>query len=123
MSTTNTNADTSTKINPEQAVAFAALILADDNLTITPEKLQTLLTAAGIQEVEPIWTTLFANALKGKDVKEILTAVATCGPRAESGEITPHTHRGDGTEHSEPGEDICEYPDDEMEEGMFGLFD
>ncbi|KAF3034603.1 hypothetical protein E8E12_004485 [Didymella heteroderae] len=69
-----------TKVNPEQAVAFAALILADENVTVTPEKLQTLLKAAGITEVEPIWTTLFANALKGKNVKDILTTVATSGP-------------------------------------------
>ncbi|OAL52223.1 hypothetical protein IQ07DRAFT_585450 [Pyrenochaeta sp. DS3sAY3a] len=64
----------------EQAVAYAALILADESIAITPEKLQTLLKAAGIEDVEPIWTTLFANALKDKDVKEILTTVAATGP-------------------------------------------
>ncbi|KAF2867037.1 ribosomal protein P1, partial [Massariosphaeria phaeospora] len=58
--------------NAETAVSFAALILADESLAITPEKLQTLLKAAGIHDIEPIWTTLFANALKGKDVKGIL---------------------------------------------------
>ncbi|KAF2849947.1 hypothetical protein T440DRAFT_468996 [Plenodomus tracheiphilus IPT5] len=61
----------------EQAVALAALILADESITITPEKLQALLKAAGVEDIEPIWTTLFANALKGKDVKEILTTVST----------------------------------------------
>jgi large subunit ribosomal protein LP1 len=66
----------STTINKsEQAVAYAALILADESITITPEKLQTLLKAAGIEDVEPIWTTLFAKALKDKDVKDVLTAV------------------------------------------------
>ncbi|KAF9700323.1 hypothetical protein EKO04_001324 [Ascochyta lentis] len=79
------------KVNPEQAVAFAALILADDNLSITPEKLQALLKAAGIENVEPIWTTLFANALKDKNVKDILTAVATLGPKA-GGDTAQHTH-------------------------------
>ncbi|CAN9397623.1 unnamed protein product [Alternaria alternata] len=59
----------------EQAVAYAALILADESIAITPEKLQTLLKAAGLEDVEPIWTTLFANALKDKNVKEVLTAV------------------------------------------------
>ncbi|KAF1363284.1 hypothetical protein EJ07DRAFT_11895, partial [Lizonia empirigonia] len=74
--------------NPEQAVAFAALILADDNLAITPEKLQTLLKASGISEIEPIWTTLFANALNEKDVKGILTAVTTSGPKV-GGDAAP----------------------------------
>lgn len=64
----------------EQAVAYAALILADDSIAITPEKLQAILKAAGIDDVEPIWTTLFAKALEGKDVKDILTKVAATGP-------------------------------------------
>lgn len=53
---TNTTATTtvSTMVNPEQAVAFAALILADDNLAVTPEKLQALLKAAGCTEIELI---------------------------------------------------------------------
>ncbi|KAF3008580.1 hypothetical protein E8E13_007438 [Curvularia kusanoi] len=95
----------SAPINPEQAVSFAALILADENLTITPEKLQTLLKAAGITEVEPIWTTLFANALKDKDVKEILTAVATSSPKA-GGEVRGEVD-GDGDRGSESDRD-CE---------------
>ncbi|KAF1845535.1 uncharacterized protein K460DRAFT_259402, partial [Cucurbitaria berberidis CBS 394.84] len=64
----------------EQAVAYAALILADESVAITPEKLQALLKAASIEEVEPVWTTLFANALKDKSVKEIITTVAPSGP-------------------------------------------
>lgn len=64
----------------EQAVAYAALILADESIDISAEKLQTILRAAGIEDVEPIWTTLFAKALGGKDVKEILTKVAAPGP-------------------------------------------
>lgn len=64
----------------EQAVAYTALILADNSIPITPEKLQALLNAAGIKDVEPIWTALFAKALEGKDVKEILTAVVATGP-------------------------------------------
>ena len=32
----------------------------------------SLITAAKVQDVEPIWTTLFAKALEGKDVKDML---------------------------------------------------
>ncbi|PVI00317.1 hypothetical protein DM02DRAFT_592937, partial [Periconia macrospinosa] len=64
----------------ETIVAYAALILADEGLDITPEKLQTLISAANIEGVEPIWTTLFAKALQGKEVKDILTQVTTSTP-------------------------------------------
>lgn len=64
--------------NPETAVSYAALVLADEGLEITPDKLQTILKAAGV-EIEPIWSTIFAKALEGKDVKQILTSVQASG--------------------------------------------
>lgn len=129
MSTVTTNADTTiataSKIHPEQVVAFAALILADDNIEVTPEKLQTLLNAAAITEVESIWTTLFANALKDKDVKDLLTAVTTSGFKAGSGDPLPQTD-SNGVEDSDEGIDLCGDRDsDEDNDDMFGggLFD
>ena len=133
MSTTSTDSNTTatsattttpTKINPEQAVAFAALILADDNLAITPEKLQALLKAAGITEVEPIWTTLFANALKDKDVKDILIAVATSGPQT-GGETAPHPPECGGEDgDGDSGVDIGMQSDSDDDIGCtFGFFD
>jgi large subunit ribosomal protein LP1 len=122
--TTNTTATTTVpiKVNPEQAVAFAALILADGNTLVTPEKLQALLKAAGITEVEPIWTTLFANALKGKDVNDILTAVATSGPAGgdvSSDDCNSDDHNDGGSEPD--GVDIGADSDDDIE--CFGFFD
>lgn len=78
----------SNTVNPETAVSYAALILADEGLEVTPDKLQTLLKAAGV-EIEPIWSTIFAKALEGKDVKQILTTVQVPGPvagKVEQGE-------------------------------------
>lgn len=70
----------------ELAVSYAALILADDSVEITSDKLQTLLKAANV-EVEPIYATLFAKALEGKDVKELLLNVggASAAAPAASG--------------------------------------
>ncbi|KAI9829201.1 MAG: 60S acidic ribosomal protein P1 [Phylliscum demangeonii] len=62
--------------NAELATSYAALILADDGVDVTADKLQTIIKAAKIEDVEPIWTTLFAKALEGKDVKSLLTNVA-----------------------------------------------
>ncbi|KAG5922700.1 60S acidic ribosomal protein P1 [Claviceps capensis] len=47
--------------NAELASSYAALILADDNVEITADKLQSLIKAANIQDVEPIWTSMFAK--------------------------------------------------------------
>merc|ERR1712072_1048823 len=58
--------------NAELASAYAALILADDGIEITADKLNTLIKAAGVADIEPIWATLFAKALEGKDVKDLL---------------------------------------------------
>ncbi|KZM25256.1 Phosphatidylserine decarboxylase [Ascochyta rabiei] len=123
---TNANTPATTNINPEQAVAFAALILADDNLAITPEKLQALLKVAGIESIEPIWTTLFANALQNKDVKDILTTVATSGPKA-GGDTAQHMHCDGALGDGDAGDDeidICVGLDSD-DEAMFGcsLFD
>jgi len=107
-------------VNPETAVSYAALILADEGLDATPDKLQTILKAAGI-DIEPIWSTIFAKALEGKDVKQFLTSVQVSGPVAgevEQGEkIQLNLDAGAGSEvgsdgGSDSGSDI----------GM-GLFD
>jgi len=66
--------------NAELATGYAALILADEGLEITADKLATLTKAAGI-EVESIWTQLFAKALEGKDVKDLLLNVGGTCPR------------------------------------------
>ncbi|KPI38751.1 60S acidic ribosomal protein P1 [Cyphellophora attinorum] len=58
--------------NAELANAYAALILADEGIEITSDKLTTIIKAAGVPEVEPIWSSLFAKALEGKDVKDML---------------------------------------------------
>jgi large subunit ribosomal protein LP1 len=103
----------STPTNPELAVSYAALILADSSVTITPDKLQTLLKAAGVEDVEPIWTTLFAKALESKDIKDILTAVAASGPAVEvKTEEKKVVDNGEG-EDVDAGEKLVESDDDE----------
>ncbi|VDK65687.1 unnamed protein product [Gongylonema pulchrum] len=54
--------------NSELACVYAALILQDDDVAITGDKISTLLKSAHV-EVEPFWPGLFAKALEGVDVK------------------------------------------------------
>ena len=52
-------------MSSELAVSYAALILADEGVEITSDKLLSLTSAAKV-EVEPIWASLFAKALEGE---------------------------------------------------------
>ncbi|ODM86643.1 60S acidic ribosomal protein P1 [Orchesella cincta] len=60
----------------ELACVYASLILADDEVAITGEKIQTILKAAGV-EVEPYWPGLFAKALEGINVRDLITNVGS----------------------------------------------
>ncbi|CAE6341903.1 unnamed protein product [Rhizoctonia solani] len=65
----------------ELAATYAALALADASHEITSEKIIALTSAAGI-ELEPIWATLLAKALEGKNVKDLLSNVGGGGAPA-----------------------------------------
>ncbi|KAF5018901.1 hypothetical protein F66182_9096 [Fusarium sp. NRRL 66182] len=105
----------------ELASSYAALILADDGVEITSDKLQTLIKAAKVEEVEPIWTSIFAKALEGKDVKDILVNVGSGGgaaPAAAGGAAAG------GAADEAPAEEAKEEEKEESDEDMgFGLFD
>ena len=52
--------ETCTMSTSELACTYAALILADDDVAVTAEKLTTIIKAAGV-EVETYWPGLFAK--------------------------------------------------------------
>ncbi|KAM3069440.1 60S acidic ribosomal protein P1 [Clarireedia jacksonii] len=111
--------------NAELATSYAALILADDGVDITADKLQTLIKAAGIEDVEPIWTQLFAKALEGKDVKDLLLNVGSGGgaaPVAAGGAAA--ASGGDAAAPAAEEKKEKEEEKEESDEDMgFGLFD
>ncbi|KAI1662631.1 ribosomal protein 60S [Daldinia decipiens] len=106
----------------ELASSYAALILADDGVEITADKLQTLIKAAKIVDVEPIWTQLFSKALEGKDVKDLLSNVGSGGAAAAGGPAA--AGGGAGAAAEETKEEEKEEEKEESDEDMgFGLFD
>jgi len=106
----------------ELATSYAALILADDGVEITAEKLQTLITAAKVPDVEPIWTTLFAKALEGKDVKDLLLNVGSGGGAAAA--AAPAAGGAAAATEDAPAAEEKEEEKEESDDDMgFGLFD
>ncbi|MCJ1225411.1 60S acidic ribosomal protein P1 [Toensbergia leucococca] len=107
----------------ELAVSYAALILADDDSEITPDKLQTIIKTAKLDEVESIWTILFAKALEGKNVKDMLLNVGSGGGAAAA----PTSGATGGAAADAPAEEAKEEKEEEKEESDedmgFGLFD
>eukprot|EP00033_Pygsuia_biforma_P000006 GCRY01000009.1.p1 GENE.GCRY01000009.1~~GCRY01000009.1.p1 ORF type:complete len:106 (+),score=48.78 GCRY01000009.1:82-399(+) len=100
----------------ELACTYASLILHDDGIEITAEKIESLLTAANVK-FDSYWPSIFAKALATVDVAELLTsgggaAAPAAGGAAAAGEAAPA--------EEEKKEEEEEEEDDDM---GFGLFD
>ena len=67
----------------EMACTFAALILHDEGLEINGDKINKLIAASG-NKVDVYWPGLFARALQGKNVADLLIG----GGDAPTGETT-----------------------------------
>ncbi|CAI7631737.1 unnamed protein product [Penicillium pancosmium] len=105
--------------NAELACSYAALILADEGIEVTADKLQTLIGAAKVPEIEPIWASIFAKALEGKDIKELLTNVGSGGPAAG-----PAAAAGGAAAPAEAAaEEKVEEKEESDDDMGFGLFD
>ena len=98
----------------ELCCSYAALMLHDDGLEITAEKLSAIIKASG-NEVEPYWPMLFAKALKGADVGALLSNIGSAGPAAG-----PAAAAADAPAAEEKKEEKKEEPEDVDMGGLFG---
>ncbi|CAG5036429.1 unnamed protein product [Parnassius apollo] len=107
----------------ELACVYSALILVDDDVAVTGEKISTILKAAAV-DVEPYWPGLFAKALEGVNVRDLITnigsgvgaAPAVGGAPAAASAAAPAAEPA----KEEKKEEEPEESDDDM---GFGLFD
>jgi len=107
----------------ELAISYASLILADDGVEITPDKLLALTKAAGI-EVEPVWANLFAKALEGKNVTDLLMNVGAGGAPAAASAGGGGGAASAAAEKPKEEEKAKEEEKEESDDDMgFGLFD
>ncbi|KAF5097081.1 hypothetical protein D0Z03_001485 [Geotrichum reessii] len=108
-------------MSTELAVSYASLILADAEVEITAEKLLTLVNAAGIQEVEPIWVQLYAKALAGQNLLELMTAFSAGG--AAAGGAAAGAAAGGAAAAEEAVEEEAAAEEESDDDMGLGLFD
>merc|ERR1712222_7013 len=101
----------------ELCVSYAALMLHDDGLEINAEKLTKIIKASG-NEVEPYWPMLFAKALKGQDVGELLSNIGNAG--GGGGGTAAAAGPATAAEVVEEKEEKKEEPEDVDMGGLFG---
>ncbi|KAI8888673.1 hypothetical protein K501DRAFT_267759 [Backusella circina FSU 941] len=107
-------------MSTELAIVYAALILMDDNIKITEEKLQTLVTAAGI-EVEHIWYSLYTKALAGQDLKDLLLKAVTLDTNTSTETVTDNNN-ADNNSHLNDDQESVEGSEEEFTLDIFGDF-
>ncbi|XP_063610816.1 large ribosomal subunit protein P1-like [Penaeus indicus] len=110
--------------NDELACVYAALILMDDEVPITVEKINTILKAASVT-VEPYWPGLFAKAVSGLDIKALVANVGSgVGSGGGGGAAAPAAAAASSAPAAEAKkeekEEEAEESDDDMGFSLFG---
>ncbi|XP_057799882.1 60S acidic ribosomal protein P1-like [Salvia miltiorrhiza] len=109
----------------ELACTYAALILHDDGIPITAEKISTLLKAANLS-VESYWPSLFAKLCEKRNVEDLIVNVGAGGGGGAVAVAAPAGAAGGAAAAAAPAaeekkkEEEKEESDDDM---GFGLFD
>jgi large subunit ribosomal protein LP1 len=103
------------------AVVYAALILEDDGIPITGDKIRKLLAAANVT-VEGYWVDLFVEYFKNNDIASLLAGTALGGAGGGGGAAAPSAGGADsGPAAAEPAKE--EKKEEEAALDLAGGFD
>lgn len=101
---------------------FSTYFLSSDNFFIFQgEKIQTILKAANV-EVEPYWPGLFAKALEGVNIKELITNIGSgvgAAPAAGAAAAPAAAAAAAPVQEEKKKEEEPEESDDDMGLGLF----
>jgi len=110
----------------ELAVTYAALILYDDNVQITAEKINSIVKAAGLN-IPPFWANLYSSVLGKHKIDDLILnaggsapAAAPATSAAPAKEAPAKEEKGKGKKEEKKEEKKAS--EEEMG-GTFGLFD
>ena len=125
----------------ELACTYAALLMHDENIPITAEKINTVLKAANVK-VQPFWPALFGKVLANRNLDDIILSAggggvaAPAAPAAPEASSSAPADKGKGPKGGKGKEKPAEVEEkkpadeekkEEVEEGVdlggFGLFD
>lgn len=110
--------------NDELACVYAALILADDNVDVKGDKIAAILKAANY-EIEPYWPNLFAGALEGVKVTDLIKNIgaAPVAAAATTAQATGGDDKKGGAKDAPKKEEKKEEKPESDDEEMVSSFD
>ncbi|XP_060683992.1 large ribosomal subunit protein P1-like [Hemiscyllium ocellatum] len=103
----------------ELACIYSVLILHNDEVTVTEDKLNALIKTAGVT-VEPLWPSLFAKALANIDINSLICSVGAGGSAPAAAATSTAAPVAAEEKKEEKKQEESEESDDDM---GFGLFD
>ncbi|XP_031496077.1 60S acidic ribosomal protein P1-like [Nymphaea colorata] len=108
----------------ELACTYASLILHDDGIPITAEKISTLVKSANVS-VESYWPSLFAKLLEKRNVEDLILSVGSGGGGGPVAVSAPVAGANATSQAAAPAaEEKKEEPKEESDDDMgFSLFD
>ncbi|KAM1153104.1 hypothetical protein FF1_035591 [Malus domestica] len=109
----------------ELACSYAILILHDEGIPVTAEKITTLAKAANVS-VESYWPGLFAKLAEKRDIDDLILNVGVGGGASAVAAAAPGvgTAAAPAAAAAPPPEEKKEEPKEESDdEGLFNLFD
>ncbi|XP_044493675.1 60S acidic ribosomal protein P1-like [Mangifera indica] len=106
---------------PELACTYACLILYDDGIAISAEKISQLVKAANVT-VDSYWPGLFAKLAEKRNIEDLIMNVGSGGGAAVA--VAAPGGSAAGADAAPPPEEKKEEPKEESDEDMgFSLFD